>query len=134
MSDNRLIEAAFDVRQHAHAPYSQFSVGAALLTKSGKIFVGCNIENISLRLTICAEQAAVAAAVTSGDVDFVAIAVVADSKEPVVPCGACRQLLAEFNPALEIITSTVDRRRETFLLSELLPRPTQGILESFRNV
>ena len=134
MSDNCLIEAAFDVRQHAHAPYSQFSVGAALLTKSGKIFVGCNIENISLRLTICAEQAAVAAAVTSGDVDFVAIAVVADSKEPVVPCGACRQLLAEFNPALEIITSTVDRRRETFLLSELLPRPTQGILESFRNV
>ena len=64
MSDNRLIEAAFDVRQHAHAPYSQFSVGAALLTKSGKIFVGCNIENISLRLTICAEQAAVAAAVS----------------------------------------------------------------------
>ena len=134
MSANRLIEAAFDVRQHAHAPYSQFSVGAALLTKSGKIFVGCNIENISLRLTICAEQAAVTAAVASGDVDFVAIAVVADSKEPVVPCGACRQLLAEFNPALEIITSTVDRRRETFLLSELLPRPTQGILESFRNV
>ena len=134
MSANRLIEAAFDVRQHAHAPYSQFSVGAALLTKSGKIFVGCNIENISLRLTICAEQAAVTAAVASGDVDFVAIAVVADSKEPVVPCGACRQLLAEFNPALEIITSTVDRRRETFLLSQLLPRPTQGILESFRNV
>src|SRR5437016_13725812 len=113
MTNARLVEAAFDVRQRAHAPYTHFSVGAALLTKSGKIFVGCNIENISLRLTICAEQAAVAAAVTSGDVDFVAIAVVADSKEPVVPCGACRQLLAEFNPALEIITSTVDRRRET---------------------
>jgi len=134
MSDNRLVEAAFDVRQRAHAPYSKFSVGAALLTKSGKIFVGCNIENISLRLTICAEQAAVAAAVASGDVDFVAIAVVADSKEPVVPCGACRQLLAEFNPALEIIASTVDRRSQIFSLSELLPRPTQGILESFRNV
>jgi cytidine deaminase len=134
MSDNRLIEAAFDVRQRAHAPYSHFAVGAALLTKSGKIFVGCNIENISLRLTICAEQAAVAAAVASGDIDLVAIAVVADSKEPVVPCGACRQLLAEFNPALEIIASTVDRRSQTFSLSELLPRPTQGILESLRNV
>ena len=134
MSDTRLVEAAFDVRQRAHAPYSKFSVGAALLTKSGKIFVGCNIENISLRLTICAEQAAVAAAVASGDVDFIAIAVVADSKEPVVPCGACRQLLAEFNPALEIIASTVDHRSQIFSLSELLPRPMQGILGSFRNV
>ena len=134
MSDTHLIEAAFDVRQRARAPYSHFAVGAALLTKSGKIFVGCNIENVSLRLTICAEQAAVAAAVASGDTDFVAIAVVADSKEPVVPCGACRQLLAEFNPALEIIASTLDRRSQTFSLSELLPRPTQGILESLRNV
>jgi cytidine deaminase len=134
MSDDRLVEAAFDVRQHAHAPYSHFSVGAALLTKSGKIFVGCNIENISLRLTICAEQAAVAAAIANGDVDFVAIAVVADSKEPVVPCGACRQLLAEFNPTLQVIASTLDRRSQIFSLSELLPRPTQGILESFRNV
>ena len=134
MSEARLVEAAFDVRQRAHAPYTHFSVGAALLTKSGRIFVGCNIENISLRLTICAEQAAVAAAVASGDVDFIAIAVVADSKEPVVPCGACRQLLAEFNPALEIVASTVDRRSQIFSLSELLPRPMQGILESFRNV
>jgi cytidine deaminase len=134
MSETSLVEAALDVRRRAYAPYSHFSVGAALLTKSGKIFVGCNIENISLRLTICAEQAAVAAAVASGDVDFVAIAVVADSKEPVVPCGACRQLLAEFNPALEVIASTVDRRSQIFSLSELLPRPTQGILESFRNV
>lgn len=134
MSEARLVEAAFDVRQRARAPYSHFSVGAALLTKSGKIFVGCNVENISLRLTICAEQAAVAAAVAGGDVDFVAIAVVADSKEPVVPCGACRQLLAEFNPALQIIASTLDRRSQTFSLSELLPRPTQGILESLRNV
>src|SRR5437899_11114602 len=103
MSDNRLIEAAFDVRQHAHAPYSQFSVGAALLTKSGKIFVGCNIENIALRLTIRAEQAAVAAAVTSGDVHFVASAVVADANAPVVPCGACCECLRAINPATAFI-------------------------------
>jgi cytidine deaminase len=134
MSENRLIKAAFNVRRHAHAPYSKFPVGAALMTKSGKVFVGCNVENVSLRLTICAEQAAVAAAVASGDLDFLAIAVVADSKEPVVPCGACRQILAEFNPAMEVTASTIDGRIQTFLLSELLPRPTQGILESFRNV
>jgi cytidine deaminase len=96
--------------------------------------LGCNIENVSLGLTICAEQAAVAAAIAEGDRDFVALAVVADSREPVVPCGACRQILAEFNPALEVISSTIAGRSQTFLLSDLLPRPTQGILESYRNV
>jgi cytidine deaminase len=133
MSNSQLIKAALDVRQRAYAPYSRFAVGAALVTKSGKVFTGCNIENVSLRVTLCAEQGAVAAAVASGETDFAAIAVVADSKEPVVPCGACRQLLAEFNPALEVISATLDGRSETFSLSELLPRPAQGILESFRH-
>jgi cytidine deaminase len=132
--DARLVNSATQVRRFAYVPYSNFSVGAALLTKTGRIFVGCNVENISLGLTICAEQAALATAVANGDVDFVAAAVVSDSKEPIVPCGRCRQLLAEFTPQLEVISSTIDGRTQTFILDELLPRPKQGILESARNV
>ncbi len=134
MNNSELITAALDVRRHAHAPYSNFSVGAALLAKSGKIFTGCNVENVSFRLTVCAEEAAVASAVAAGERDFVAIAVVADSTEPVMPCGACRQVLAEFNPEIEVITSTVGGRKHSTRLNELLPDAKQGILESFRNV
>src|SRR6476469_10880259 len=134
MDNNMLIRAAVNVKKNAYAPYSGFSVGAALLTRSGEIFTGCNVENISYRLTICAEQAAVASAVARGHRDFVSIAVVADSDQPIVPCGACRQLLAEFNPSLSVIMATTAGREEEVRLSELLPRPTQGILESKRNV
>jgi cytidine deaminase len=115
-------------------PYSNFAVGAALLTRSGKVFTGCNVENLSYRLTICAEEAAAAAAIAAGERDFVAIAIVADSTEPAMPCGACRQVLAEFNPDLEVIMSTPAGRSETARLSELLPRAKQGILETLRNV
>ena len=118
----------------AYAPYSGFAVGAALLTKSGKIFSGCNVENVSLGLTICAERSAVAAAVANGEKDFVAIAVVAGSAEPAVPCGACRQVLAEFNPELKVIASTSSGKIQELVLSDLLPRPRQGILEAFRDV
>lgn len=134
MNNLELVAAASKVRRHAHAPYSNFSVGAALLTKSGKVFTGCNVENASLRLTICAEEAAIAAAIANGEKEFVAVAVVADSIEPVVPCGACRQVLAEFSPDLQVITSTIDGRTQTLRLEDLLPRPKQGILEAFRNV
>ncbi|HAF02174.1 MAG TPA: cytidine deaminase, partial [Spartobacteria bacterium] len=99
MIQEELVKAALQARNYAYAPYSKFSVGCALLTKSGKIFTGCNVENISLGLTICAERAAVAAAIAEGEKDFVAIAVVTDSDAPALPCGACRQVLAEFNPA-----------------------------------
>src|SRR5436853_1014874 len=102
MSHFKLIEAAAQARACAYAPYSKFSVGAALLTRSGNVFSGCNVENISLGLTICAERAAVAAAIAGGQKDFAAIAVVTDSQEPAVPCGGCRQVLAEFNPSLKI--------------------------------
>jgi cytidine deaminase len=129
-----LIENAFQAQRFAYAPYSKFAVGAALLTKSGKVFLGCNVENISLGLTMCAEQAAVASAVASGDIEFVSVAVVSNSKEPVIPCGRCRQILAEFNPGLEVIASTVDGRIETFQLNALLPLAKQGILESLKNV
>jgi cytidine deaminase len=134
MDKLRLVDSAADVRRFAYVPYSNFPVGAALLTKSNRIFVGCNVENISLGLTICAEQAALSAAVANGDVDLVAAAVVSDSKEPIVPCGRCRQLLAEFNPKLEIISSTIDGQKQILTLEDLLPRPKQGILEAVRNV
>jgi cytidine deaminase len=134
MEEKELIRIATKARERAYAPYSHFSVGAALLTKSGRVFQGANIENVSFRLTMCAEQAAVCAALAEGERDFVEIAVVADSKEPVVPCGACRQVLAEFSPEMKIVMSNLDGRSQTLNLSELLPRPRQGILESTRNV
>jgi cytidine deaminase len=134
MSRKSLIDAASSARGRAYAPYSKFSVGAALLTKSGKIFAGCNVENISLGLTICAERAAVAAAVADGEKEFAAIAVVTEFPEPVFPCGACRQVLAEFNPELEVVTATTEGRSETVSLAELLPRSRQKILEPVRNV
>ena len=130
MYDNtKLVEAAIEARKRAHAPYSRFAVGAALLTKSGKVFKGCNVEDISFRLTICAEEVAVGAAIVAGETEFSAIAVVADSKRPIMPCGGCRQLLAEFNPALEIISAKLDGETETHSLTELLPHPKQGILD-----
>jgi len=134
MKNIDLVAEAIKVRKRAYAPYSGFAVGAALETKSGRVFTGCNVENISFRLTMCAEQGAVAAAISQGEKEFVSIAVVADSREPVVPCGACRQLLAEFNPDIVITMATVSGRQETVRLSELLPRPIQGILESKRDV
>ena len=134
MSDSELIKIAMEARSRAHAPYSKFTVGAALLTKSGRVFSGCNIENISLGLTTCAERVALGAAVSDGQKEFVAIYLIADSKRPVLPCGACRQVLAEFNPALKIVTSTISGERETAELKDLLPRPTQGLLESFEDV
>ena len=125
----RLIEAAKEARERAHVVYSEFPVGAALLTRSGQVFKGCNVENISLRLTLCAEEVAVGNAVVNGDTELIAVAVVAESEEPVMPCGACRQLLAEFNPDMEVISATPSGRVETYSLSELLPRAKQGIME-----
>ena len=129
MSDDYLIKAASDARSRAYARYSRFAVGAALLTNSGKVFQGCNVENVSLGLTMCAERVAVGSAVAQGVADFTAIAIVADSKLPILPCGACRQVLAEFNPAMRVVTSTIDGKRETVMLTDLLPRAKQGILE-----
>jgi cytidine deaminase len=130
MDYSALIAAATEVQIRAYAKYSGFAVGAAVLTKSGKVFVGCNVENISFRLTMCAEQVAIGAAVASGETEFVAMAVVTSSTQPAVPCGGCRQVLAEFNPGLEVISVTLAGKKETYSLRELLPRPKQGILES----
>ena len=134
MNYNQLIEAATTARRSAYAPYSQFSVGAALITKAGKIYTGCNIENVSLGLTICAERSAIATAIAQGSKDFDAIAVVTAGKTPAVPCGACRQVMAEFNPNIKIIAATIGGEVQEFDLAELLPFPAQGILEGLRDV
>ena len=127
--DQALVDAAIEARKRAYVPYSRFAVGAAVRTARGAIYKGCNVENISLRLTLCAEEVAVGAAVIAGETEFTAVAVVAESEEPILPCGGCRQLLAEFNPAIEVISATPSGRAERYSLSDLLPRPKQGILE-----
>jgi cytidine deaminase len=128
VNKNELINAALTSRRNAYAPYSKFCVGAALLTRSGRVFSGANVENVSLGLTICAERVCVGAAIAAGETDFEMIAVAADSAVPVVPCGACRQVLAEFSPSLEILSSTLNGETTSFRLDELLPKPKQGIL------
>jgi cytidine deaminase len=125
-----LVRAASGARKQAYAPYSGFAVGAAVQCKSGAVFVGSNIENISYGLTICAERIAMASAVAAGEREFVAIAVVADTSEPIVPCGACRQFLAEFTPELIIVSATVRGGQKIENLSHLLPDPKRGILEN----
>src|SRR5947208_11528079 len=120
-----LVAMALAARSKAYAPYSKLAVGAAIKCKSGAVFVGANIENRSFGLTICAERVAMGAAVAAGERDFVAIAVTADSDEPIVPCGACRQFLAEFNPDLIIVSATVRGHRKIGRLSRLFPDPTR---------
>lgn len=123
-----LIREAAAARERAYAPYSRFAVGAALLGKSGRVFTGCNVENLSFGLTICAERGAVCAAVAAGEREFVGIAIAADSKTPVTPCGACRQVLAEFCAELEVCSVNLTGERHEAKLSELLPRAREGIL------
>ena len=125
---NDLVAQAVTARSKAYAPYSNFAVGAAIKSKSGAVFTGANIENRSFSLTICAERVAIGAAVAAGEREFVAIAVIADSDAPIVPCGACRQFLAEFNPELIIVSATIRGERKIENLSQLLPNPTRGIL------
>lgn len=114
-----LIDAARQARQRAYAPYSSFSVGAALRVHSGRVFTGCNVENASYGLTICAERVAVVKAISEGECDFEAIAIV--SQGGVMPCGACRQVLAEFNSNLRVIMVDLEGNKREFCLSELLP-------------
>lgn len=125
-----LERAARKVRERAHAPYSNFRVGAALESMEGKVFSGCNVENISYGLTICAERNAVFAAVAAGVRSFRRIVIVADSKEPVTPCGACRQVLSEFSENMEIVSVNLQSRKYRAKLSQLLPRSKAGILDS----
>lgn len=115
-----LVAAAAAARRRAHAPYSNFAVGAALLDSSGRVHVGCNVENASYGLTICAERNAVAAAVAAGASRFVAIAVVTDATPPASPCGACRQVLAEFGDMPVVLANPEGEQLRTSV-SDLLP-------------
>ena len=128
MNFTALIETAIAARTQAHSPYSNFAVGAALESADGSIFTGCNVENLSFGLTMCAERVAIGAAVAEGHRDFRCIAIVADTDSPISPCGACRQVMAEFNPSLKIISSNLKGSSETFSLADLLPRASTGIL------
>jgi cytidine deaminase len=107
---NRLLLAARRARRTAYAPYSAFSVGASVLTQSGRVFTGCNVENATYGATLCAERSAVAAMVSGGHQVPVACAVVSGAPEPVSPCGICRQVLAEFAPDLVLLLASVDPR------------------------
>lgn len=115
-----LRRAASEVRNRAYAPYSGFTVGAALQARSGRVFVGCNVENASYGATICAERSALAAAVAAGERDFVALAIVSGAKSPTTPCGICRQCLAELLPRLPIRSFAGEEQAE-YELSALLP-------------
>jgi len=117
----QLIAAARSARENAYAPYSKFPVGAALLTDDGSVFTGCNVENSSYGLSCCAERNAVAAAISCGRRGLVAVAIAADTAQPVAPCGACRQVLSEFNPRMTVIMVAKDGRTKTARLDRLLP-------------
>lgn len=114
-----LIAKAMEVRKKAHAPYSRFAVGAALLGKSGRVYTGCNVENASYGLSVCAERTAVFKAVSEGERDFEAIAVVTENG--VTPCGACRQVLMEFGEDIQVIVADEAGEYRVFALRELLP-------------
>jgi len=117
-----LIEAATAARARAYAPYSRFNVGAAVLGADNQIYLGCNVENASFGLTICAERVAVTNAVAHGCREFVALAVVAETDSgPVTPCGACRQVLAEFSPHLTVICADGKNPPQIIKLDDLLP-------------
>lgn len=120
--DEDLIRVASLARARAYAPYSKYKVGAAIRTKRNKIHSGANIENVSYGLTVCAERCAAFAAVASGEVrDWDAIAIVIDDDKLPSPCGACRQVLAEFAPDLKVVLATTGGLRKTTTLRELLP-------------
>jgi cytidine deaminase len=122
------VAAARAARDRAIATYSHFKVGAALLTRSGTIYTGCNVENASYGLTMCAERVALFKALSEGDREFAAIAVVADTTSPTPPCGPCRQLLWEFCGDVPVLLATLTRVVAECQMKDLLPRPFDGRL------
>ncbi len=124
MSDHdSLISAAKQARENAHAAFSNFRVGAALHATSGRVYTGCNVENATYGLTICAERVAIFKAISEGERGFDAIAVVADTDTLTPPCGACRQIIWEFCGDAEVILANLKGRTEVHQMSKLLPRP-----------
>lgn len=116
-----LVLKAERAMEHAYAPYSGFRVGAALLTKSGEVFTGCNVENASFGATNCAERTAIFKAVSEGYTDFLALAVVSSAGRPTPPCGICRQVISEFGADIDVILQGKQEGIQVFKASELLP-------------
>lgn len=123
MNPEELITHAEQVRENACAAYSHYKVGAALRAAGGKIYTGCNVENATYGLTVCAERVALWKALSEGERAFTQIAVVTSSEPPASPCGACRQLLWEFCGDIEIILANLQGFRKTVRLAEIFPRP-----------
>jgi cytidine deaminase len=122
MIEQELIEAARAVRERAFAPFSNFKVGAALETSDGEILTGCNVENASYGLTMCAERVAIFKAISEGRTKFTRLAVVADTAELTPPCGACRQIIWEFCGDIPLTMANLTGQTETLQMSDLLPR------------
>jgi len=120
---DRLIQAAREVRERAHAPYSGFKVGAAIEDENGRIFTGCNVENATYGLSVCAERAAVLKAISEGAAKLKRVAVVADTDTLTPPCGACRQILWEFCGDAEITMANLSDKQETVSIKQIFPRP-----------
>lgn len=123
MTPEQLVECALGARENAYAPYSNFKVGAALLASNGRVFTGCNVENATYGLTVCAERVALWKAISEGEREFTRIAVVTASNRPASPCGACRQLLWEFCGDIEVILANTRGLKEARRLAELFPHP-----------
>lgn len=123
-----LVQAARAALENAYAPYSKFPVAAALETASGRIFTGCNVENLSFGLTLCAERVALTTAIAAGERSFSRVLILSTALEPISPCGACRQVLAEFHPTLPVWSMGRDGQTLHWSLDYLLPRPKIGIL------
>jgi cytidine deaminase len=120
---SRLVEAARAAREHAVADFSHFKVGAALETETGEIITGCNVENASYGLTICAERVAIFKALSEGRRRFTRIAVVADTSSPTPPCGACRQIIWEFCGDITVVLASLKETKATLQMKDLLPLP-----------
>lgn len=120
-SDKALIKSALNALKNSHSPHSGFRVGAAILTTSRGIYPGTNVEFDAFSLTVCAERAAIFNAVSRGEKDFVKIAIATSSRKFKYPCGLCRQAMMEFNPELEVILITSDKKIKRFILKEIMP-------------
>ncbi|WLR46784.1 cytidine deaminase [Halobacillus litoralis] len=122
METKQLINEAKKIREKAYVPYSKFPVGAALVTEDGTLYTGCNIENAAYPVTCCAERVAIFKAVSDGHDKFKELAVVADTKRPVPPCGSCRQVMSEFFQSdVKIYTTNLHGDTKTFTMEEILP-------------
>jgi len=123
----KLFHAAKGAVEFAYAPYSKLKVGAALLTREGRIYTGCNVENASYGLTLCAERVALVKAVSEGEKDFLALAVIAVGKKGITPCGACLQALAEFSKEMVVLYLDKEGKTKSEKLKKLFPHPFRSV-------